>query len=109
MLGMSLFLAYLNKGVVCKLTITPTHKIAAPMWIQDDCHKMASRGGQLEKGNVGDQASRGGELRVPGLQGRAVRVDQPCREGQLGVTRWQRREVGGNQACRGGQFGGNPY
>ena len=21
-----------NKGVICKLTITPTHKMAAPMW-----------------------------------------------------------------------------
>nr|KAF6382708.1 hypothetical protein mPipKuh1_009044 [Pipistrellus kuhlii] len=73
-----------NKRVIYKLSVTPTHKMAAPIWTQD------------------------------GQQGRSVRRDQDSRGGQLWMIRptgedsWegpglQGRTVGGNQACRVGQ------
>ena len=72
-----------NKRVICRLAITPTHKMvphvvkdSAPMWTQDGHHKMASREGLL------------GGTRP---EGRAVGGDQACRGGQLEVT-WQAEE-----------------
>ena len=95
-----------NKRVICKLTITPTYKMAVPMWskILPPCgHKIATTRypageGSWELSSLegravrDDQASRGGKLRMtgpaekgswgePGLKGRAVRGDQACRGG----------------------------
>nr|KAF6358528.1 hypothetical protein mPipKuh1_010350 [Pipistrellus kuhlii] len=67
-----------NKRVICKLTITPTHKMAAPiwskmaapMWSKDGHHKVASRGGQLggtrsaKESNWGQSSLRGEQLGV---------------------------------------------
>ena len=63
-----------NKKVICRLIITPTHKIkmAAPMWTQDGHYKMASRGGQLWA------------IRPVGEK---VRKDQACKGGQLGMIK----------------------
>ena len=102
-----------NKRVICKLIITPTHKMAAsmwskmaaPMWTQDGHHKMASREGQL--GGTGPAWEGGWE--GPGLQGRAIRVDQACREGQLGreTQACRGEQLGRDQVCRGGKLGAN--
>ena len=66
---------YPNKNVICRLTITPIHKIkiAAPMWskILPLCgHKVATT-----RWPAGE-----GSKERPGLQGRAVGGDQVCRE-----------------------------
>ena len=107
-----------GERVICKLTITPTHKMAAPMWTQDGRHKMAAGqgscgqlGGTRPAGRAvgGDQASREGSFRGrtrPAGEG-SWGGDQDSRGEQLGGPGLQGRAVGGDQACRGGQLGGD--
>ena len=116
------------------MTITLTHKIAAPMWskmaapmwTQDGHYKMACRRGQLWPVG-GDQDSRGGHLGGtrsaregnwglsglqgravgggPGLQGRKVRDEHTCRGEQLGAIRLAGEQLGINHAGRAGVRG----
>nr|KAF6382677.1 hypothetical protein mPipKuh1_009021 [Pipistrellus kuhlii] len=108
-----------NKRVICKLTITPTHKMAAPMWTQMAATRWpAGEGSWQESGQQGrvvvsDQASMGGQLGrtrpteegswgQSSLQGRAVGGD-PGLQGKAdgGVTRQAGEQLGINQAGRG--------
>nr|KAF6353472.1 hypothetical protein mPipKuh1_010438 [Pipistrellus kuhlii] len=114
---------YPNKRVICKLTITLRHKmaapmwskIAAPMWTQDGCYKMAATRCPTGKGSCGklevtrppeesswgEQASRGeqlGETR-PAREG-SWEEPRPAGEGSWGVPGLQGRavEMGGRSA-----------